>query len=182
MWPSCTTVRLYCCFKNSISLCLVTCSAFTGVLLFFWQAIFNAQKTSVPGDLITVPGATEKISFICMLAIFIQTFIVFIYLTDFKLLHFHVWSHNLGIWKPVAPGSISRHQRVEIEGRTINRSLMCVAGIAYWVAGMESNYIDECFPIGMYTSFFFPMFSESNNFGLICVFAFEHVGQSRNEM
>uniref|UniRef100_A0A3B5MYL4 Protein KTI12 homolog n=1 Tax=Xiphophorus couchianus TaxID=32473 RepID=A0A3B5MYL4_9TELE len=27
------------------------------------MAIFNAQKTSVPGDLISVPGATEKISF-----------------------------------------------------------------------------------------------------------------------
>lgn len=29
----------------------------------FLQAIFNAQKMSVPGDLISVPGATEKISF-----------------------------------------------------------------------------------------------------------------------
>ncbi|KAF7224449.1 protein KTI12 homolog isoform X1 [Nothobranchius furzeri] len=28
------------------------------------MAIFNAQKTSVPGDLVSVPGATEKISFI----------------------------------------------------------------------------------------------------------------------
>uniref|UniRef100_A0A3Q3MTJ1 Protein KTI12 homolog n=1 Tax=Labrus bergylta TaxID=56723 RepID=A0A3Q3MTJ1_9LABR len=27
------------------------------------MVIFNAQKTSVPGDLLTVPGATEKISF-----------------------------------------------------------------------------------------------------------------------
>ncbi|CAB1458904.1 unnamed protein product [Pleuronectes platessa] len=27
-------------------------------------AIFNSQKTSVPGDLISVPGATEKISFL----------------------------------------------------------------------------------------------------------------------
>uniref|UniRef100_A0A8C7XQB5 Protein KTI12 homolog n=1 Tax=Oryzias sinensis TaxID=183150 RepID=A0A8C7XQB5_9TELE len=27
--------------------------------------IFNAQKTSVPGDFISVPGATEKISFLC---------------------------------------------------------------------------------------------------------------------
>lgn len=28
------------------------------------QVIFNEQKTSVPGDLISVPGATEKISFL----------------------------------------------------------------------------------------------------------------------
>ncbi|KAF7660975.1 hypothetical protein LDENG_00270800 [Lucifuga dentata] len=28
------------------------------------MAIFNAQKTSVPGDLISVPGTTEKISFL----------------------------------------------------------------------------------------------------------------------
>lgn len=33
------------------------------VFMFFPQVIFNAQKTSVPGDLILVPGATEKISF-----------------------------------------------------------------------------------------------------------------------
>lgn len=34
-----------------------------------YQAILNSQKTSVPGDLIAVPGATEKISFatFCML-------------------------------------------------------------------------------------------------------------------
>lgn len=168
---------------------------------FFWQAIFNAQKTSVPGDLITVPGATEKISFICMLSIFIQAFI---YISIWQTLSFYIFTYGatiwarwlsqltcglkfaplLLIWKPGAPGSISRHQRAEIEGRTINRSLMCVAGIAYWVAGMEegeSNYIDEWFPIGMYT-FFFSMFSESNNFWFICMFAFEHVGQSRNEM
>lgn len=33
-------------------------------ILISLQAIFTAQKTSVPGDLILVPGATEKISFI----------------------------------------------------------------------------------------------------------------------
>lgn len=33
------------------------------VFVFSPQVIFNAQKTSVPGDLILVPGATEKISF-----------------------------------------------------------------------------------------------------------------------
>lgn len=40
-------------------------SHLTKVFIFFFppQVIFNAQKTSVPGDLILVPGATEKISF-----------------------------------------------------------------------------------------------------------------------
>ncbi|TDH09746.1 hypothetical protein EPR50_G00088990 [Perca flavescens] len=33
-------------------------------------AIFNAQKTSVPGDLIPVPGATEKISFFTHLHVY----------------------------------------------------------------------------------------------------------------
>ncbi|KAG7473273.1 hypothetical protein MATL_G00094020 [Megalops atlanticus] len=31
-------------------------------------AVLSAQKTSVPGDLIVVPGATEKISFLCLCA------------------------------------------------------------------------------------------------------------------
>uniref|UniRef100_A0A1A8FKK4 Protein KTI12 homolog n=1 Tax=Nothobranchius korthausae TaxID=1143690 RepID=A0A1A8FKK4_9TELE len=34
------------------------------------MAIFNAQKTSVPGDLVSVPGATEKISFILKVNVF----------------------------------------------------------------------------------------------------------------
>lgn len=38
-------------------------SHLTKVFIFSPQVIFNAQKTSVPGDLILVPGATEKISF-----------------------------------------------------------------------------------------------------------------------
>ncbi|RVE71870.1 hypothetical protein OJAV_G00055920 [Oryzias javanicus] len=36
--------------------------------------IFNAQKTSVPGDLISVPGATEKISFLCTIVHVLKTF------------------------------------------------------------------------------------------------------------
>lgn len=31
---------------------------------FMSQAVLESQKTSVPGDLISIPGATEKISFI----------------------------------------------------------------------------------------------------------------------
>ncbi len=31
---------------------------------FMCQAVLESQKTSVPGDLISIPGATEKISFI----------------------------------------------------------------------------------------------------------------------
>lgn len=41
----------------------VTISHLTEVSIFPPQVIFNAQKTGVPGDLILVPGATEKISF-----------------------------------------------------------------------------------------------------------------------
>lgn len=69
---------------HTVILHLVSCSGLTGVFFFCLQAIFNAQKTSVPGDLITVPGATEKISFICTWTIFVQTFLVlFIHMTDF---------------------------------------------------------------------------------------------------
>lgn len=32
-------------------------------VLLMSQAVLDSQKTSVPGDLIAVPGATEKISF-----------------------------------------------------------------------------------------------------------------------
>uniref|UniRef100_A0A3B3CVU8 Protein KTI12 homolog n=1 Tax=Oryzias melastigma TaxID=30732 RepID=A0A3B3CVU8_ORYME len=43
--------------------------------------IFNSQKTSVPGDLISVPGATEKISFLYtivhVLKLFFYLFIIF---------------------------------------------------------------------------------------------------------
>lgn len=31
--------------------------------LVMFQAVLDSQKTSVPGDLIAIPGATEKISF-----------------------------------------------------------------------------------------------------------------------
>lgn len=40
------------------------CNVFYNGIFISLQAIFTAQKTSVPGDFILVPGATEKISFI----------------------------------------------------------------------------------------------------------------------
>lgn len=45
----------------------------------------------------------------------------------------------------------------------------------------ELNYSDEWFQIGMYT-FFFSCFHNQKFFLFICMFAFERLGQSRNEM
>ena len=47
-----------------VFLSIGTLSSVFNVSFSNFQAIFNAQKTSVPGDLISVPGATEKISFL----------------------------------------------------------------------------------------------------------------------
>ncbi len=44
---------------------------------FMSQAVLESQKTSVPGDLISIPGATEKISFIlaCLALNFFLSFL-----------------------------------------------------------------------------------------------------------
>lgn len=56
-------------------------------ILFIFQTIMESQKHSVAGDEITVPGATEKVSFLKtehFLCIFFQSVSVFFFLEENK--------------------------------------------------------------------------------------------------